>query len=104
MEEQIYEERRASSKFRRRLGLAVLLCMFGCVAYFGFLSYRHLHPMDQKPVEKEVLHTGCPHIECKNAHKKIERPEEYAPSLLGALLIVYCAAVGVGAFIVEIPE
>lgn len=99
MEEQIYEARR----HRRRLGAAVLLCIFGCVSYSLFLGYRHLHPVTQELVERKVIHPTCHHPEYVAGHQQIERPEEYAPSILGGLLLAYCAVVGIGAFVVDTP-
>ena len=102
METQIYQERKASMRFRRRAGLAVLLCLFGVMAFGGFLVYRHHHPISMEPIDVVRKHT-CPHPECSvNGHSDTEQVTEYAPPILASLLLAYCAVVGIGAFVVEV--
>lgn len=99
-EKQIYEQRNKTRQFRQRLGLAVLLCLFGVAALGGFLLYRHHHPISMEPVKVEQKHPHCPHPECIAAHGgTLERPTEYAPPVLAGLLLLYCAVVGIGSFV-----
>jgi len=93
MEEQIYKECRESAKFRRALGGSAMMCLFGVLVCAGFLTFRHLNPVDLSPVEVDVRH-ACAHAECRSGHKQLERETEYAPSAVVILTILYCGIVG----------
>jgi len=105
-EQRIYKERvlAAASKRRgaiwlRNLTSAVILCLVGLAGYGGFLFYRDRHPPNLDPIVVERTHT-CPHSECKNDHKSLQRVDDIAPSVLAGVLLLYCAVVGVGSFVV----
>ena len=71
-------------------------------AFGGFLFYRHHHPIPMEPVKVEQKHSQCPHSECVAAHgATLEWPVEYAPPVLAGLLLLYCAVVGIGSFVVQ---
>ncbi len=90
-------------RFRMRVILACFLCSFGILGYISFLTYRHSHPFDTTPVKQTISHQSCPHLECES-HERLTRPEESATGSLGGLLLLYCALVGLGSFMVEVPK
>lgn len=97
LETKIYEEKMIRSKFLRKAGLGIVLCLFGVISYGLFLVYRHYHPIDLTPIVIEQRHQ-CPHPGCAS-HEATVVPEEYAPSILAGVLLVYCGIVGLSVYI-----